>query len=445
MKIVVVGAGQVGSAVAKDLSISHEIVVVDFDASRLETLRGQADVMTIEGNGADLDILVAAGVEQADILIASTDDDRINILVCATAHAIHQELFTIARVTHTGYLKSWEHSQRAFSVDLMLGSDLLVAKSVVQVIFEQMAQQVAYFADGRVEMAEFRIPSSCDLAGQAVRNVDIYEGLRYAAVFVDDEMEVVRGDTIIPADGRILVIGCTDDVHRFGERIGGKEDSSADRVFLLGGGEISFQIARLLQARKSSTKIIVQDADRADELAELLPHSLVLQADPLDPEFLRSEGIHRAAVAIAATPHDEKNLLAAQQARYLGARRVLSVVHEQRYQSLFEHVGIDATFNPRNKVVEEIIRHTRSGPLAKVTFVEHHRGEVVEVKVPENSPLAARSVADAMKALPVEVVIGAILRSGRVIIPTGETTLEVGDTLVIFASTEVVNEVLEVL
>lgn len=443
MKMVVVGAGQVGRAVAEDLSAHHEITVIDHDLERLEEVRFQTDVMTFEGNGADIDVLKKAKTESADIIIASTDDDRVNILVCGTAHALNPDIFTIARVTNTGYLRSWEYSKKAFSVDLMLGSDYLTAKRAVQVVFQQMAQEVAYFDGGRVEMAEFRVPPDCKLAEKTVKEVDIYEGLRYAAVFHDDKMEVARGDTLIPAGSRILVIGRSEDVREFGENIAPSHEKPASRVFILGGGEISYQIAQLMEQRGISPKIVEADRKRAEFLAKNLPKSFILNENARDPDFLKSEGLNRAHIVISALPKDEQNLFVSLQAMHLGAERVVSVVHERKYDSLFKKYGVEVTFNPRSKVIEEIIRHTRTRRLEKVTFVEHHKGEVIEVKLDQDSPLAARPLIESAKDFPDAIVIGAVSRSGRIIIPSGDTVLEVGDDLVIFVAAKHIDEVLE--
>lgn len=443
MQILVVGAGQVGSAVARDLSKSHEIVIIDHNAERLERLRYNADVMTFEGNGADIEALKEAGADKADIVIASTDDDRVNILVCGTARALNSELFTVARVTNTGYLKSWTYSREAFGVDLMLGSDYLTAKAIVQVVYEQMAQAVTYFDQGRVEMAEFRLPKDCPLSGKPIHEVDIFEGIRYAAVVDGDDFEVARGDTIMPEEGRVVVIGRTEDVHEFGRYLCADEQERVRRLFVLGGGEIGYQTAKLLEQRGLRPKVIEPDTKRAEKLAQELPKSFVLCDDPLDPDALTNEGLSRAQVVIAALDNDEANLFAALQATHLGAERVLAVVHEKKYQPLFDRFDIEVTFNPRSKVIEEIIRHTRSRRLEKVAFVEQHQGEVIEIKLSDESPLAAKTIEEVAPHFPESVVIGAISRSGRVIIPRGDTVLEVGDDLIIFATADAIDEVLE--
>lgn len=443
MKIVVVGAGQVGRAVAEGLDDRHEIVVVDIDAERLDQLRYAADVMTYEGDAADVDVLEKAGVADADMIIGSTDDDRTNILVCAVGEALSDDLFSIARVADTDFLKSWRYSREAFNIDYMVGSDYLTAQSLVRIGLRQMAREVEFFDRGRIEVVEFDVPPDSRLAGELVREADIFPGLRYAAVVDDEGLEVVRGDTRIPGGGRLLVIGLPAEMHDLAEALASSEHAPIHRIFVLGGGEVGFQTARLIQERGLNPKLVESDRSRAEYLARNLPESFVLHDDATDPDFLRSEGIDRSQLVISALRPDERNLFAALQAQYLGADRVLSVVHDKDYIPLFDEYGVDATVNPRNKVIEEILRYTRDESLEKVTFLEGHSGEVVQIELDDESALIGRPLKESAADLPVEMVVGAATRGNRTIIPDGSTVFEVGDQLVIYADTEVVSELVE--
>ena len=445
MEIVVIGAGQVGQSVAEGLDDEHEIVVVDHDPDQLSELRYRADVMTYEGDGADIEVLEEAGVGESDMVIASTDDDRTNILVCGTARALNPDVFNIARVKETGYLKSWRYSQKAFSVDLMVGSDYLTARSIVQTAIYDTAQLVEHFCEGRVEMAELEIPEDSELAGTTAKESELASGLRYAAVFANGEMEVVRGDTIISGGARLLVIGRTEEVHEFGRTLSGAGARQLERVYILGGGNIAYQTARAMTNRDVSPKVVEPDRDRAEYLARNLPDSFVMCDDPTDPAFLTAEGVPRAQLVLSAFQSDDRNLLTAIQARQIGADRALSVVHERKYASLFEGSGVQATFNPRREVIEEILRHTRERHLEKVTFVEDHQGEVLEVELEADSPLVGHPLKESAPEHPEAMVIGAVLRRHDIIIPDGETVLNVDDNLVIFAASGVVDELLDLI
>lgn len=441
MQIVVVGAGQVGSGVANGLDEEHKIVVIDHDPDKLDRLRYEADVLTYEGNGADIDFLKKADTGEADMIVASTDDDRTNILVCATARALNEDIFNVARVAETGYLKAWRHSHKAFNVDQMVGSDHLAARKIVQVGLQRSAQDVEYFGEGEVEMAEFGVSEESPLVGQSVENLTVSEGLRFAAVFDDQHMEVVRGGTVIEAGDRLLVIGRADEVARFGNELG--TEAEVSRVFILGGGEIAYQTAQLMERHGIKPKIVEWDRKRAEFLAQNLPKSFVLHDDATDPAFLREEGLGRAHLVVSALHPDERNLLCSQLSHHLGAEQVISVVHNAKYTSMFESCGISTTVNPRKEVIQEILRHTRARHFEKIAFVEQHRGEVVELKLGPDSPLLGGPLSETADDLPEAMVIGAVSRGGETIIPTGETELQAGDDLVIFVASDTVDELIE--
>ena len=457
MKILVVGAGQVGRAVAVELAQYHDIVVVDEDNSRLDKLRFDADVLTLEGDGGDLDVLKEAGAEEADLLIACTDNDRVNILICGTARMLKEEVFTICRVADTSYLKNWEHSRRAFQVDFMVGSNLLTAMSIARIVTQELARGVEFFDQGRIEMAEFAIPEDCDFSGKKVQDCEVPEGLRFAAIFRGHEMEITTGQTELTPGARLLVIGESAEVGAFGRRLCGapafpprglkrllaRTKATVEGVFVLGGGEVGYQVARLLEEQGLSPRVVESDGERAAWLARKLKRSFVLHNDARNREFLKTEGVGRADAVVVALRPDERNLFTALLAKHLGAKRVLALVHDRDHQELFVASGIEETFNPRTEVIEEILRHTRSRQLEKIAFVEGHRGEVIEVELSATSPLVGRPLKEVMGELPGKMVIGAVSRSEVVIIPRGETRLRAGDDLVIFVDSTCVDELME--
>ncbi len=444
MKVVVIGVGQVGRSVAHALAQDHQVVAVDKNPERLDSLRAEADVLTYEGNGAKLDVLQTAGVQDADLVIGSTSDDRSNILICSTARALHGDAFTIARVAETEYLATWSQLREAFNVDFMVGADHLTARSIVEVAGLPTARDVEYFGQGRVVMAEFTIPEGSPIAGKTVQTLDLSDAVNLVAVFDDDSMEIVRGSTRLKADTRLLVIGRPSQVERFGSRLVPKTQLKETRhVMILGGGEIGYQTARLLEQRGLQPSLVERDPDRAQELAQELPDTLVLQNDATDPDFLRREGVSDADLVVSALTPDERNLLASVLSRELGANKVLSVVHNGAYESVFTCSGIDAIVNPRREVIEEILRHTRDRDVEKITFVEHERGEVVEIELDAESLLVGRPLQEAVDEVPHNFVLGAVVRDEDVLTPRGQSVLQAGDHVVMFVDAEVADEVLE--
>jgi len=444
MNVVVIGVGQVGRSVAHALAEEHEVIVVDKNPDRLESVRAETDVLTYEGNGAKVEVLKAAGVQGADLVIGSTSDDRSNILICSTARALHEEAFTIARVAETEYLATWSQLREAFNVDFMVGADHLTARSIVEVAGLPTARDVEYFGQGRVVMAEFTIPEESPVAGRTVQALQLEDGVTLVAVFNDEQMEIIRGTTRLRPHTRLLVIGQPDEVEQFGGRLAPESRlRQAHQIVILGGGEIGYQTARLLEKRGLEPRLVEKDPDRARALAQELPNTMVLQNDATDPKFLRREGVPDADLVVAALTPDERNLLASVLSRELGAGKVLSVVHNGVYESAFACSGIDVTVNPRREVIEEILRHTRRRDIEKITFVEQDRGEVVEVELTPDSPLVGRPLEEGVVEMPHNLVVGAILRGEEVLTPRGKTVLGSEDHLVLFVDAERADEVLE--
>ncbi|WP_263785951.1 Trk system potassium transporter TrkA [Salinibacter grassmerensis] len=446
MKVVVIGVGQVGSSVAHALAGEHEVIAVDKNADRLEKIRSETDVLTYEGNGARVDVLESAEVQDADLVIGSTSDDRSNILICSTARAMNRGAFTIARVAETEYLATWSQLREAFNVDFMVGADHLTARNIVEVVGLPTARNVEHFGQGRVVMAEFTVPEASPIAGKTVEDLRLTDGVNFVAVFDDEHMEIVRGTTCLRPGIRLLVIGRPRQVEEFAGTLTPKTSvQSARRIMILGGGEIGYQTARMLEQRGLQPRLVEKDPDRAHALAQELPDTLVLQDDATDPKFLRRQGVADTDLVVSALTPDERNLLTSTLSRDLGAGRVLSVVHRDVYESVFTSSGIDTTVNPRREVIEEILRHTRVRGIEKITFVERDRGEVVEVELTAESPLVGHPIEEAVETVPHNFVLGAVIRDGEVLIPRGQTVLKSRDHLVMFVETDVSAEVLEAL
>ena len=441
MRVIIVGAGQVGSSIAADLADTHDIVVVDRDGDRVDDLTYSLDVLTVEGDGTSLSALDEAGIDEADMVIASTDDDETNIVVCATAHAV-SDAFTVARVKNTEYLRTWERSERAFGIDFMVCTNLLAAESIVRVVGIPAARDVDAFADGRVQMAEFEIPPGSPVRDQTVAEADRFEQLTFAAILRDDELEIARGDSVLHERDRVVVIGNPKAVREFATTIAPEEPpGTAEEVVIVGGSEIGYHVARLLGDRGFKPRLIERDGDRARQLAEDLPSAVVMENDATDMDFLEREHVGDADFVVAALDSDEKNLLVSLLARRLGVDRTVAIIDTTEYVELFETVGVDVGVNPREVVAEEITRFTRDGGAENVAIIESDRAEVLEVEIDGESVLAGRPIHESVADLPAGVVIGAITRDDRFVTPRGDTVLERGDHVVVFLDACVLDEV----
>lgn len=434
MRVIISGVGEVGSNIAAGLSDTHEVVVIDPDPAKIEEIRYSVDVLAIEGSGTSLDVLREAGVEEADMVIASADRDETNLTVCATAKVL-ADPFTIARVKSAEYLTTWQTSPGAYDVDFMVCTDLLAAEDIVRVLGLPAASDAETFASGMVRMAEFPIPAGSDIADTTVEEADQFDEITFAALLRDGETVIARGETRIEPGDKLILIGTPEGIDRFATVVDPDSmASSADEVMIVGGSRIGYHTARLLEGRSTRTRLIERDPDRARELAEELSDTTVFAHDATDVDFLLEERIGDVDAVITALETDEQNLLMAVLAKQLGADRTIAVVQTGSYAGFFEAVGIDVAVNPRQIIAEEIVRFAHDTGAEKISLIEGVDAQVLELEVSSGSRLAEQTVAEAASALPEPVVFGAITRQGEYIVPRGDTVLSVGDHVVLFVT-----------
>jgi trk system potassium uptake protein TrkA len=479
VRVLIVGAGEVGASTARSLADSHEVVVVDRDPDHVEQLTYSIDALPIHGDGTDLETLREAEVEQADIVVASTDVDEVNLAICGTVKAVTDAL-TIARVKRTQYLDTWSRSRGSFGVDVMVCTDLLTAQAIVRVIGLPTARDVDPFADGRVQMAEFEVPAGSPIADLTVREADHFDALTFVAVFrtggesgagggtgaadgsanggtpkagagdpattaTADRVELARGDTVIRQGDRVVVIGRPESVRTFAADVAPVQNqddgNSVEDAVIVGGSAVGQLVAELLSERGYRPQLVEQDPERARELAEDLPRTTVLEHDATDLDFLDREDIGGADVVITALESDERTLLVSLLARLLGVDRTIAVVDAGEYVDLFEAVGVDVAVNPREVTAEEITRFTREERAENVAILESDRAEVMEIEVDADSVLVGRPIRESVTDLPEGVVVGALARGDDVVTPRGDTVVEAGDNVVLFVHSDAIEDV----
>jgi trk system potassium uptake protein TrkA len=443
MRVIIVGAGEVGSSIAASLADDHEVVVVDVDPERVDTLTYSLDVLAIEGDGTSLSTLREAGVDDADMIIASTDDDETNLVACGTAKTV-DDPFTIARVKSADYLDTWQHAtdRGAFGVDFMVCTNLLTAEDIVRVVSLPAARDVDSFADGAVQMAEFTVTEDSPVADQTVAQADRFDSLTFAAIICDDDVAIPSGDTCIRSGEKVVVIGSPESVQGFAREVTPSETpTGSEDLVIIGGSDIGYHTAKLLEERGLRPRLIERDHDRARELAEKLPNTVVMENDATDADFLAREHVDDADAVVAALESDEKNLLVSVLAKQLGVERTVAVIESSEYVSVFETVGVDVGINPREVTAEEITQFTLELHTENVALIENDRAEVLEIEVDADSVLVGRPIQEAVADLPEGFVLGAITRDGEFVVPRGETVVQPGDHVVVFVDTEVLDDV----
>ncbi len=444
MRITVVGAGEVGRAIVATIADLHEVVVVDCDERIVDELAYAYDVLAVHGDGRDIETLREAEIDRSDLVIACTDNDEVNTVICATVTMV-SDAFTIARVRRRTLFETWTGRPGAFGVDFMICTDSLTSEAVFRIAGLPAAQEVDTFANGLVRMAAFEVNPESPFVDRTVHQIDLDRSVTVAAIFRDDELVLPAGETAIRATDRIVVIGSASGVTNVANRISLSSRSPTDEVVIAGASEIGFQIARLFEEHGYRPRLLEQDSDRARNAAEALPNTTVLEANPADIGFLEREHIDDVDIVIAALPSDERNLLVSLVSRQFGVGETIAIVENREYADLFEAAGVDVTVNPREETAEEIIRFTRLIPTEKIVLLNHDRAEVIEIVVTEGSTLADREIRDSTASLPDEVIIGAISRSGVLVTPRGTTVIRPGDHVILFVDTDVLEEVIEVI
>jgi trk system potassium uptake protein TrkA len=441
MRVVIIGAGEVGTSVAANLAPDHDVIVVDTDEQRTEQLQYELDVLTLTGDGTSLSTLETADIAESDLFLACTDDDQVNLVACGAAKTV-ADPFTIARVRTVDYLRTWQRTGEAFAVDFMVCSVLLTAETIVRIIGLPSAVDIDLFAGGRINVAEFEIPESSPVAGQTIAEADRFDSLTFAGLFRNDDLLLPAGDTRVEPDDRAVVIGSPESVQAFALDIGASETpETADDIAVVGGSEIGYHTARLLEERSLAATLIEADEDRARQISEELPETTVMNHDPTDTDFLERERVDEADVLVAALGTDEQNLLVAVLSKRLGVERVLAVVENPEYITLFEEIGIDVAINPRGVTAEEITRFSFDSAAENHAVLENDRANVLELELGPESSLVGRSIQELDADISGTFVIGAVIRNLSVLTPRGDTELEPGDHIVVFAEPDVATEI----
>jgi trk system potassium uptake protein TrkA len=429
VKILIIGAGQVGSTIVEALHDEHDVTVVDLESSRLNALSYRYDVTTIEGNGASRRTLMDAGVARADLLIACTSRDETNVIAAIFAKGIAPEVQTIVRTANVEYLEVWH--ERQLDVDFIVSSELETAYAVSRIIGLPAARQTDVFAEGQVQIVEFDVEPDAaapEVIGLPLREARIPRDSKVASIIRGAQAIVPRGDESIHTGDRIIVIGSPRSAREWSEILS-RERGRVDDVVVYGCGRIGTAVARVLIEQDIRVRMIESNSARAREVAEEFPRARVFNATGVDPDFLERERIGRARAAIFAMRDDAKNHYAATLAKVHGVDFTIAVVHDTVSMEVFEQSGIDVAINPRAVTAEEIVRFAHDPRTQQVAMLEGDRYEVLDIVVRPESTLVNRRFRD----LPMTgALIGAIVRDGAAIFPHGEDMLLPGDRVIVF-------------
>jgi trk system potassium uptake protein TrkA len=428
MRVVVVGAGQVGHTVVRSLHATHECSVVDVDAARLEAVSHAYDVRITHGNGARRETLLDAGVADADLVLACTSRDEVNLVTAVLARRLSSAR-TAVRATEMDYLEAWRAGD--LDVDLLVSTAFETAGAVARALDVPGARHVDSFADGEVlvlglDVGEDTAPG---IVGHRLGDADLPAASRVAAVLRDghrvgpDAREAVR-----PGD-RLIVMASRPAAREWSRLFTGT--GPLDDVVLVGGGGAGTAIARVLLDHGTAVRLLEADGQRARAAAEELERARVFHATGLDPSFLRAERIGTARAAVLATGDDSRNLHAAVLAKLHGVGTTLAVLDDPAAGAVFEAAGVDVTVDPGDETAEKMVRFTFDERTHQVAMLEDDRFEVLDVTVRPDGRLAHRPVG----AIP-GASVGALVRDGEVLFPEAGEQLRPGDRAIVLADPE---------
>jgi trk system potassium uptake protein len=442
MRVIVVGAGQVGSTVVEALHDEHEVTVVDLDPNRLNAFSYRFDVVTLEGNGASRRTLREAGIDEADLMIACTSRDEVNIVSSMFAKKLSPSTTTIVRTTNVEYLEIWR--ERELEIDFMVSSELEAAHAITQIIGIPAARQTDVFAEGLVQVVEFDVPENLpegQVVGRKLREAEIPADSKVASIIRGERVLVPRGEEAIQPGDRVIIIGSPGAAREWSRLMAGGRPS-IESVVVFGAGQTGVAVAESLIRERIDVRLVEWSADRARDVAEAVPKARVFHATGTDAEFLERERIGQAGAGIFAMPDDSKNLYAATLARIHGLSFTIALVHDPASEQVFDRAGIDVAINPRTVTAEEMVRFAHDPRIRQLAMLEGDRFEVLDITVRAESRLTGKPFRD----LPMTgSLIGAIVRDGGAIFPHGNDVLKPGDRAIIFTESSRVGRVEEAL
>jgi trk system potassium uptake protein TrkA len=443
MKAIVIGAGEVGYHIAKFLSATHDVIVVEKDedvARRADEL----DVQVLEGNGANADIL-ANIIHDADILVAVTGVDEVNIVACMTAkliirsHPGWKETKTIARVSNPDYIDVPVTSRSQVGVDTMICPELALASEVAEVLSSPSAIDTEVFAGGKVQMMEFAIRHEGKLVGKQIQDLMLDDCCIVSAIFREHEIIIPHGNDLIKANDHMVVVGKPRALEELG-RVFGNVEPHRNRILLIGCGIVGFYLAKLIDKNENADlKIIEYRKNRCIEVAEMLENALILNGDGTDVNLLREENIEDMDVVLAVTDNDEKNLLCSLLAKQMGAKKVIARADRPDYVPLFEMIGIDMAVSPREATVNEVLKLTMGKGIEKLTMLEGEKAEIIEYTTSKYSKIIGKSL-NKVK-FPKDAIVTTIVHNDDIIIPRGDSIIREGDRVIVFALSSAVSAV----
>lgn len=443
MRVIIVGAGEVGYHVAERLaSERHDVVVIDIRPERLEYVQSHIDVAVLEGSGSSPSVLERAGLGSAKMLLAVTSTDEVNLVSCMAARE-RKGVLKVARVSNPDfYAGKGRVRPELFGVDVMINPERELALETIRLLQSTVATDVAVFAGGAVQLVGLDVTPDAPIANRKLADISAELGpetrLLTAAIDRQGETIVPRGSTEVKVGDHVYVVATPDAIPQALSLCGHKR-SSLRRVMIAGGSYEAYYLAGLLDQHGVQATLLVKDRSQAQDLAGRLPKALILHGDPTDVELLEMEGVGAVDAFLALTDDDEMNILSSLIAKNAGAKQVITLVNRVDYLPLGRRIGFDAVVSPRLSAANALLRYVRGGSVTRVAVLKDSGAEATSFFVSSAAPVIGKAVSEL--EFPKGSILAALVREHQVFIPRGDTVIEPGDTAIVVALPESLDSV----
>ena len=442
MRIVIVGAGKLGYTIAELLSNEQmEVVVIDREENQLTAAKNNLDVLTIHANGASPITMDDPDVNGADVFIAVTGTDEVNMVACILAKK-HGVKHTIARIRDMQFIsEAKDYLKKNFDIDLMLNPEVIAAHEIYRILMTPAALDVDEFAGGKIRLFEVKISKNSKYANIPLKKLTLPTGVLAGLIFRDHQMIIPHGDDALQVDDNAYFIGFPEEIEKFSSNFVQRNSRKLERVMIIGAGRIGRTLAVMLINSGVNVKVFEKDRERCEAIAQLLTgDSIAIYGDGTNVDLLAQEGIASADVVVCLTEDDRLNLMMALIAKHLGAKKTIVRVYRTEYADLIEKVGIDVVISARLLSASEVLAFVRRGGVVSVSMLEGAKAEAVEVIVQSGAKVAGKKLMDVK--LPKSCLVCAYVRKNKAVIPNGNTILEPGDRTILFCLRGAANEVM---
>lgn len=448
MKIVIVGCGKVGRNIAEELAKEkHELVLVDSDSEIVQDVSTSLDVIGVVGDAASLSTLQEAGVDKADILLAITSKDEVNMLCCLFARKANPYIKTIARVRNPVYSKEIQYIKEELGLTLIINPEMATAREIARLIRFPAAMKVEHFSRGRVEFVSFSVPEGNPLANLKIGDIPRKFNSKVLIVGIErgDETFIPNGDKEVKALDKLSIVAQPSEMTKFFSSVG-LLLNPIKSVLIVGGSDIAFYLCKSLEGSNIDVKIIDKNKERCEELADLLPDVSVVYADGSDNTVLLEEGLNTTEAFVSLTNVDEENVMLSLFARNKTDAKVITKVNRIAFDSVISNLDIGSVVYPKRITADNIIKYVRgltassSSNITSLYRILNNKGEVITFKVKKESNITNKALKDL--ALKDNLLVCTIIRNDNVITPSGNDEIKVGD-IVLIATTNTGIETIE--